>query len=243
MFSKEAPSEDPAYYDDLAKKAFEKGDYNKATSNYKKALALREKTLPTGDVAIIRNYYDVGDASRLRRDPKGSAEYFEMALILCNKHHPEEAKLLSDILLKLGYSHLYFKQIDVAEGCLERCLELRKGLEPRDPRAIAEAYEGLAIHADLSGNVEKRLEYCDLRIEEVRTIDPPDLNLEYDALFDRAKAQYKLQQYAACKETLEECKALLDRFPVPNKNLQRTIDDSMRAINRKLNKAGKKGLF
>ena len=229
MFSKDAPSKDPEYYDDLAAEQRKKGNRKKEAANLKKALEIRTSTLSEDDIELIKNHHDLGIAYRLSGDASHAAEELDLAVQLCNRHHPGETDMIADSLLNLAYVNIDLKKNDAAEDCLDRCLKLRKSEKERNNREIARVYEAYAELCRVVGHPHRRWD-----------VDEP---LIVNALFQRAKAEYNHGLFEECEVTLLECQARLYSFPVPDKKMESTINDSLRVIERKLKKKDKKGLF
>ena len=243
MFSKEAPSEDPAYYDSLADEQRKKGNHKKEAANLKKALDIRTSTLSEDDLDLIRNHHDLGVAIRLNGDTKQAAEELDTTVQLCNRYHHGETDLIADSLLNLAYVNIDLKKNDVAEDCLDRCLKVRKSEKERNNRELARIYEAYAELCRVVGNPQKRWDYANMRVEEAKKVQPVDEPLIVNALFQRAKAEYNHGRFNECEVTLLECQARLYSFPVPDKKMESTISDSLKVIERKLKKKDKKGFF
>lgn len=243
MFSKEAPADDPAYYDDLAAKERAKGNHKKAVVNYRKALEIREASLSEDDMDLICSHYNLGVACKLSGESSQAVEELEKAVQSCNRHHPGETGLISDALSTQAYAYIGMKKYDSAEDCLGRCLKLRKAAKERNPREISAVYEAYTVLCAVSGNKGKRWDYANLRVEEAKKVQPVDEPLIVDALFHRAKAEYNNGLFEQCEITLLEAQARMYSFPAPDKKMEKTISDSLRVINRELRKKNKKGLF
>ena len=243
MFSKAAPSEDPEYYDNLASEQRKKGNRKKEAANLKKALEIRSSKLSEDDMGLIKNHHDLGIAYRLSGDASHAAEELELAVQLCNRYHPGETDLIADSLLNLAYVNIDLKKNDAAEDCLDRCLKVRKSEKERNNRELSKVYEAYAELCRVVGNPQKRWDYANMRVEEAKKVQPVDEPLIVNALFHRAKAEYNHGLFEQCEVTLLECQARLYSFPVPDKKMESTIDDSLRVIERKLKNKDKKGFF
>lgn len=241
MFSKETPSDNPGYYDDLARKETDKGNHKKAIVYLKKALGIRGSVSSEDDIMLIRNHHDLGVAYRLKGDMPQAATELEKTVQLCNRYHPEEAGLISESLLHLAYVNMEMKKNDAAEDCLIRCLKLRKTAKERNPRELAEVYEAYSTLCAIAGNQHKRWEYADLRVVEAKKVVPTDEPLIIAALFQRAKAEYNHGLFEECEITLLECQVRL--YSAPDKRMEKDVSDSLRVIDKKIRNKDKKGFF
>ncbi len=87
-------------------------------------LKIREASLPSGDLAVLRTARDLGDLCRDRGQPDRAASFYQLALQHAETRTRERDKPLSSALSDLSGLHVEQKEYDLAIGYLEREREI-----------------------------------------------------------------------------------------------------------------------
>ena len=137
-------SQRAAYYHQLGRIKNNKGDYDKTTEYYTKALEIRKRTLPANHPSLVTSYNNMAGVYREKGEYSNALSIYQKVLEMQQKTLPADHPALTTSYNNMAVVYQDMGEYSEARSFCEKALEIQQKALPANHPRIAISYNNMA---------------------------------------------------------------------------------------------------